>query len=178
MTRVVHCKREAYDVYIGRPSRWGNPFSHKKGTLAKYQIDSREDAIQRYREWVVGQPDLMKDLYKLRGKVLGCWCKPSPCHGDVLAELADRDMDKPLQSWPPRPAELSTWPVQWRLRWGERANQLEAAGVPFPESERRAFREIQAEKAEPIRPKPPRPVTAAKPVTSKPAVASLNLKPQ
>jgi hypothetical protein len=81
-TRVVHCKREAYDVYIGRPSKWGNPFTiGKDGT--------REQVIAKYREWLKSQPALMAALPELRGKILGCWCAPHPCHGDVLAELAN-----------------------------------------------------------------------------------------
>lgn len=88
-TRVVHCKREPYDVYIGRPSRWGNPFSHKDGTLARYRVESRGDAVAAYREWVLTQPFLLAEVPQLRGKILGCWCKPQACHGDVLAELAD-----------------------------------------------------------------------------------------
>lgn len=87
MTRVVHCKKDSYDVYIGRPSKWGNPFSHKKGTAAQYKVSSREEAIQKYREWIVNQPHLMYDLIELKGKTLGCWCKPKACHGDVLKEL-------------------------------------------------------------------------------------------
>lgn len=86
-TRVVHCKREPYDVYIGRPSKWGNPFSHKEGTLAKYRVFTREEAIQKYREWIMTQQHLLADLHELQGKRLGCWCKPLPCHGDVLVEL-------------------------------------------------------------------------------------------
>lgn len=82
MTLVVHCKRDAYDVYIGRPSKWGNPFSiGKDGT--------RAEVIQKYREWIATQP-LMNELDELRGKKLGCWCKPSACHGDVLVELLNQ----------------------------------------------------------------------------------------
>lgn len=89
-TRVVHCKKEQYDVYIGRPSRWGNPFSEKSQTLAEFRVESREDAIAMYETWIRTQPDLMADLHTLRGKVLGCWCKPkNPCHGDVLVRLID-----------------------------------------------------------------------------------------
>lgn len=88
MTRVVHCKREQYDVYIGRPSKWGNPFSHLPGK-GWVMVSSREDAVARYRGWVVGQRELMAALLELKGKVLGCWCHPKECHGDVLAELAD-----------------------------------------------------------------------------------------
>jgi hypothetical protein len=82
LTRVVHCKREKYDVYIGRPSKWGNPFKLHVWT-------NREDVIKSYREWLLKRPDLLAELPELRGKVLGCWCAPRACHGDVLAELAD-----------------------------------------------------------------------------------------
>lgn len=83
MERVVHCKRETFDVYIGRPSKWGNPFViGKDGT--------REDVIAKYETWIETQPQLMNALPELRGKVLGCWCSPKSCHGDVLARLANR----------------------------------------------------------------------------------------
>lgn len=55
------------------------------------------------------------------------------------------DQSRPL--WPPRAAELAGWPAEWRERWGRRANALEAEGVAFPDSERRAFEEIEAELA-------------------------------
>jgi len=88
-TKVVHCKKSDYDVHIGRPSKWGNPFSHKSGTRAVHKVASRSEAIRRYRAWVQKQPKLMNALHELRGKTLGCWCKPYACHGDVLAKLAD-----------------------------------------------------------------------------------------
>lgn len=92
-TKVVHCKREPYDVYVARPSKWGNPFSHKEGTTAKFKTASREEAIQKYVEWISEQEHLLADLHELKGKILGCWCKPHDCHGDVLAELADSITD-------------------------------------------------------------------------------------
>ena len=84
-TRVVNCKKESYDVYIGRPSKWGNPF--------KIGADgSREDVIHKYRIWILANTSLIKQIRsELRGKTLGCWCRPNACHGDVLAELADKD---------------------------------------------------------------------------------------
>lgn len=89
--RVVHCKKLSYDVYIGRPSKWGNPFTHKKDnkTLAKHIVSSRNEAIEAYREWINNGEGkyLLNDLHELKDKVLGCWCKPQPCHGDILAEL-------------------------------------------------------------------------------------------
>lgn len=81
LTRVVHC-RDTYDIYIGRPSPWGNPFKiGPDGT--------REEVLGKYRSWVVTQPQIMARLGELRGRTLGCWCKPKTCHGDILAELAD-----------------------------------------------------------------------------------------
>ena len=79
---VVHCKRAAHDVYIGRPSKWGNPFViGRDGT--------REEVIARYEAWLLEQPELLAALPELEGKTLGCWCAPRPCHGDVLARLAN-----------------------------------------------------------------------------------------
>ena len=51
---VVHCKKSPYDVYIGRPSKWGNPFTHKQDgkTLAKHIVGSRDEAVEAYREWI------------------------------------------------------------------------------------------------------------------------------
>ena len=51
----------------------------------------------------------------------------------------------PPPPWPPRPLELAEWPVEWRARWGRRANELEDSGIPWPEHERRAFHEVKAE---------------------------------
>jgi hypothetical protein len=88
-TRVVHCQREPYDVYIGRPSDWGNPFTHIKdrSTKAEFIVRNREEAISKYRAWLISQPEMLKKLEELRGKTLGCWCKPKSCHGDVIIEL-------------------------------------------------------------------------------------------
>ena len=43
--------------------------------------------------------------------------------------------------------KLATMTLEAREWWGHRANELEAAGVPFPESERRAFLELTGERA-------------------------------
>lgn len=93
-TTVVHCKREPYDVYIGRPSKWGNPFSHLEESAARYRVVTRDDAVQAYYEWIVGERlDLLDQLDELRDKILGCWCHPQACHGDILAKLADGYFD-------------------------------------------------------------------------------------
>lgn len=89
MTRLVHCNQEPYDVYIGRPSKWGNPFTHiiGKETLAEFVVETREEAIIKYKEYLLNNQELMDDLGELEGKVLGCWCYPKSCHGNILMEL-------------------------------------------------------------------------------------------
>ena len=89
MTKVVHMKKEPFDVYIGRPSKWGNPFSHKEGTSAEFKVDSRKQAIEKFEEYLISNKSLQSDLHELKGKVLGCWCYPKACHGDILAKWAD-----------------------------------------------------------------------------------------
>jgi hypothetical protein len=81
-TRIVHCKREEYDIYIGRPSKWGNPFQIGRD-------GNRQEVIRKYREYILSNDELLKDLHELKGKTLGCWCKPSACHGDVLVDLIE-----------------------------------------------------------------------------------------
>lgn len=94
-TRVVHCKKEKYDVYIGRPSKWGNPF--KIGDYHHGRKMTREDTIEAYKDWLLYSIDgveLQKDLHELEGKILGCWCKPLPCHGDILVDLLIKNFNK------------------------------------------------------------------------------------
>jgi hypothetical protein len=50
---------------------------------------SRNEVIALYRRYLLGRPDLLTLLPGLRGRRLGCWCAPDPCHADVIAELAD-----------------------------------------------------------------------------------------
>lgn len=94
--RIVHCKKESYDVYIGRPSKWGNPYSHLPANrrTAPFGAANREAAIEAYRIWI-NLPEniqLREDAIKeLRGKTLGCWCAPKPCHGAVLLEIANNE---------------------------------------------------------------------------------------
>jgi len=92
LTKVVNKYKEPYDVYIGRGSKWGNPFTHIKDrkTKAEFIVESREESIEKYRQWILSQPNLLNDIHELKGKTLGCFCKPKSCHGDVLAELANK----------------------------------------------------------------------------------------
>ena len=87
-------------IYIGRnmsfyvegtnESKWHNPFPVKKGNK-KYKTNvkrySLDESLKMYREYVESNDDLMNSLQELDDKILGCWCKPSRCHGDILKEL-------------------------------------------------------------------------------------------
>jgi len=87
MTKVVHCKRDKFDVYIGRTSKWGNPFILTKNT-------TRAIVLEQYKRWIMSQDSLRAQIKtELKDKVLGCWCAPKQCHGDVLAEIADEEME-------------------------------------------------------------------------------------
>jgi len=77
MLKVVHCKREKYDIYIGRGSKWGNPY--RIG-----QDGTRAEVIEKYEEYLKHNFNLLNALDELKDKVLGCWCKPKDCHGDIL----------------------------------------------------------------------------------------------
>ncbi len=82
-TRVVNLRTQKYDTRVDRLSKWGNPFKITKKL-------SREDSIAQYESWILKQHSLLLQLPELKGKRLGCWCKPKACHGDVLAKLADK----------------------------------------------------------------------------------------
>jgi hypothetical protein len=120
MCEVIHITNHypgtrPYDIYIGyaaswgEAGKWGNQFD-VAGDL--FQIAKREQAghpdnddildvdlaVRLYKHWLLYTPAglrLQEDIDELRGKVLGCFCKPHPCHGDVLVELLGQreDMD-------------------------------------------------------------------------------------
>lgn len=78
---VVNKYKESFDIYIGRGSKWGNPFVIGKD-------GSREEVIQKFKtllyQRMLRNEVTMKDFSELSGKKLGCFCKPQACHGDVI----------------------------------------------------------------------------------------------
>lgn len=105
MIKVVskHWHRGA-GIYIGRPSVFGNPFSHLDGTIAQFKVATREESIEKYKVWFddkmlndVNFNNEFEKLYqgwKKDGSLfLVCWCKPHACHGDyILEKLKAYDM--------------------------------------------------------------------------------------
>jgi hypothetical protein len=89
---VVNAKTTTvYDVYVGRPSKWGNPFKLKADTF-----EERAKVLRLYEQWLLGlvlttqKPPKIADIKReLRGKVLACYCAPKPCHAEVLARIAN-----------------------------------------------------------------------------------------
>ena len=91
-TQVVNIKTHKYDIYIGRAGHghdgyFGNPFSVARD-------GGRENAIRLYKEYFLNRikidPEFAIKVQELRGKRLGCFCKPESCHGDVIVEYLER----------------------------------------------------------------------------------------
>ena len=85
-----HRNAPAGSVYIGRPTKWGNEYSHMSNTAAKFKVASREEAILAYEAKVKSDPEFIAMIKaELKGKDLVCFCDPLPCHGHVLLKIAN-----------------------------------------------------------------------------------------
>jgi len=87
-------------VYVGRPSRWGNPF--EIGLIAcgcrsagecshnSFRRETPDEAVASFRS-IARSPQRIEQIKQaLRGKNLACWCPlDQPCHADVLLEIAN-----------------------------------------------------------------------------------------
>lgn len=83
LCKVVNLRKANYDIYIGRGSKWGNPFKMRNNSEAE-----RNRVCDEYEKhfWTT---DLVNDLHELKGRTLGCYCKPLRCHGDFLVRLVN-----------------------------------------------------------------------------------------
>ena len=137
-TRVINARdlpQHPDAIYIGREhsgrgrgpsfkrSRWANPWS--------VNDHGRDAAVALYARWITGDieaaamlppgnwhrptPDEIRG--ELRGHVLACWCEPQPCHGDVLAAIAD---DTPDGSMPAGGLDDDDGPGQRQPEGGRR----------------------------------------------------------
>ncbi len=84
LVNVKH-RGQVSDIMIGRPGPWGNPFVIGRD-------GDRVEVIDKYKTYILGRTDLLKRLPELHGKRLGCFCRPDPCHGDVLIALIEGDL--------------------------------------------------------------------------------------
>lgn len=80
-------------IYVGRPSKWGNPFSiGRDGTreevIAKYKRYINSELLYQDTYAMSNNPKDILDISELMGKDLVCWCTPLPCHAEILLELA------------------------------------------------------------------------------------------
>ena len=80
-------------IYVGRPSKWGNPYRVQAGMQGNLKYAAHRTAVRLYQEYLQEHPDIVKAAKKeLRGKDLVCWCSPLPCHADILLELANQEV--------------------------------------------------------------------------------------
>ena len=98
---MVNRTRPHFDIYIGRElhyakanfsqSKWANLPNVKKVGIKK--------SLELYEKHIRNTPELWDALDELEGKVLGCWCKPKPCHGDVLIKLMNEKLKNEAQTF-------------------------------------------------------------------------------
>lgn len=80
-------------IYVGRPTKFGNPF--RVGSYYNGKLLRQSDAVEQYRDWLLNSDqglEIMKAAKaELKGKDLVCWCAPKPCHADILFEVANKE---------------------------------------------------------------------------------------
>jgi len=89
MCKVVNIKEE-HDVYVGRPSKWGNPYTHLDKSIAKNKVDTVDKAIEKYEEYLINNKELFSSLHELKHKKIACWCKTKKCHAYILKKYVDK----------------------------------------------------------------------------------------
>jgi hypothetical protein len=94
-TEVVNIHRgHEFDVYIGRDDDGITDELFACPRDIRASVIGREEMIRQYRGYVFANPEIVRACRELKGLRLGCFCAPEPCHGDVLAEIADTDFPK------------------------------------------------------------------------------------
>ena len=107
ITKVVNIRIRAYDshpryLYIGRPSLYGNVFTHLLIDNLVV-VPTQEDAVTAFRNWLYGRMfvnlkqtrriDILQNIDELEGKLLGWYCVPQPCHGNVYVKMLEEGYD-------------------------------------------------------------------------------------
>lgn len=90
-----------HDIAIHRGTALGNVFSHLPNSRAKYQVETRDEAVDRFEVYInemirVKDPKIcfaLNEIYRaaLRGNVnLVCFCRPARCHGEVIQKIIEK----------------------------------------------------------------------------------------
>lgn len=100
--RRVHWRKFAYALYIGRPTKWGNPFVIGPD-------GNRKDVIRKFERYLLANDNLIQAILdgELRNQILGCWCgEDEACHGDVLLKYDEMPKEELIalreRLFPPR----------------------------------------------------------------------------
>lgn len=87
--RVVNIRKEKYTHYIGRPSVLCNPFPMDKD-------HTREDVVRLFEEYARTNSTVLKAIRELpENAVLGCFCNPKMCHGDIIIRIKQEMNNEP-----------------------------------------------------------------------------------
>jgi len=104
--KVVHCRYSEYTHYIGRPSSLANRYTNKSTKFSTVRgkpvvvVGSVEEAITGFELDALNDPKILIEIRELPADaILGCWCKPGPCHGDVIITLW-KEMNEPQRLYP------------------------------------------------------------------------------
>lgn len=90
-TSRVHIN-DPHDVCCLRPSEFGNDWSHKDNTLAKFKVDTRKEAVEKFAEKIENDKEFQAKLLKLKGLRLSCVCRANQsCHVDKIVDFLERD---------------------------------------------------------------------------------------
>jgi len=91
VTRVVNKYKENYDIYAGRGSIFGNPFVIGKD-------GDRGEVVEKFRVYfydrIKNDESFRLSVLQLKGKILGCFCKPKSCHCDIIVEYLEGGADE------------------------------------------------------------------------------------
>ena len=91
--QLVNIKHSECDIYIGRPSKYGNPYSSKESKLAQFHVSTLEESLLGFRNYLINNKQLLIDIEELRYKIIGCFCTESKeykvgdkivCHGQII----------------------------------------------------------------------------------------------
>ena len=83
---------EPYDVLVTRPSPFSNPYSHKEHSSAQFKVNTKREAVDKFREHFYNNPELQEACKVLKNRRIACVCPSGTyCHADVFVDFLNRD---------------------------------------------------------------------------------------